>query len=675
MIDNKEYERLVKEGYIEAGSLVIRVDDITKIELSPEQVKSEMSKQGFREDKQVVLVDSQGRTKKLSSLMFGYNKQGVKLADGSFANSDDLLAAMENAINGLDEGTIVVDKKGTPINPSDLLKVVEEAAGKVKIGTRSTEVQNQDSRYWSVEGANSDVEHKKGIVFLGKDGPDLKSGDYISVDELLVALNDYVVMKPVKKEGEKEEEKQQEETKVVRVTRKYKNNLSKWLIMLAALLVLLSGLRVKDNIKTVEVTDETKEVIVMMMEQQQLEYGVDGITKEIIFENLEEAQRRIASGYKIGDEVELHEGDTLYENSLLGGQKAVIGSTLRQPGNYEVTGVSIVCGGQIYDFHVDLTVANPGFEIGNFINEACAKHGLDLDQVEIRLHFGNAASNTQTGWIDVTKLIKEDQIEKQATGEKIEVSGTFSGVEENFNGSTIDIETPNGKVTIKVVDENGNMLQPGSRVIGSDGQEYMIGELNVSTVEKAVPQEVTTTVTKEEEVVDGKKVTWRIQDCSLLVALGPLIGAAAAEVATRKKNEEAQELPMLDEFETEEDFIRFRKEFREAKEKYEKSSGFGKMIKRVFFRHEYDVMQNLTMEQVQKIYSTVRTLNNSTYRYHESDQIKFKNGRIIVITKDQRTQDITDLVLPKIAPIGKENEIIEEGLLVQEEEKENGIHL
>lgn len=673
MIDNNEYEKLVKEGYIEAGSLVIRVDDITKIELSPEQVKSELSKQGFREDKQVVLVDAQGRTKKLSSLMFGYNKQGVKLADGSFANSDDLLAAMENAINGLDEGTIVVDRKGNPINPTDLLRVVEEAAGKVKIGERSTEVQNQNSRYWSVEGANSDIEHKKGIVFLGKHGPDLKSGDYVSVDELLIALNEYVIMKPVPKEDDKE--KQEEETKVIRVTRKYKNNLSRWLIMLAALLVLLSGIRVKDNVKTVEITEEQKQIIVMMMEQQQLEYGVEGITREAIMENLEEAQRRIASGYKIGDEVELQQGDVLYENSLLGGQKAVIGSTLRQPGNYEVTGVSIVCGGQIFDFHIDLTVENPGFEIGNFINEACEKHGLNLDDVQIRLHFGNSANHTQTGWIDVTKLIKEENVEKQVTGEKIEVSGTFEGIEENFNGTTINMETPNGVVTIKVVDENGNLLQPGAKVIGSDGQEYMIGELNVSTIQKETTQEVTTMVTTEKEVVDGKKVTWKIQDCSLLIALGPLIGAAAAEVATRKKNEEAQELPYLDEFETEADYITFRKEFKEAKEKYEKTSGFGKMIKRVFFRQEYDVMQNLTMEQVQKIYATVRTLNNSTYRYNEGDQIKFKNGRIVIITKDQKMQDITDLVIPMIAQVGRENEVVEEGLLPQEEENENGIHL
>ena len=42
MIDNNEYENLVKAGYIEAGTLVIKVDDITRIELSPEEIEKLM---------------------------------------------------------------------------------------------------------------------------------------------------------------------------------------------------------------------------------------------------------------------------------------------------------------------------------------------------------------------------------------------------------------------------------------------------------------------------------------------------------------------------------------------------------------------------------------------------------------------------------------------------------
>ena len=675
MIDNNEYENLVKAGYIEAGTLVIKVDDITRIELSPEEIKAAASKQGARQDKAVVLIDKQGRMKKLSSLMFGYNKGQVQLADGSFANSDDLLAAMEAALNSLEEGSIVVDRKGKPINPQDLIRVVEEAAGKVKIGERSPKFPNQEARQWSVEGANSDVDHKKGVVFLGKGGAELKPGEYVSVDELMAAIAEYVIMKPKPEEvpdedgipGDDEDKDKDKEPTSVRVTKKYKNKLSRWLIMLMILATLLSGFRIKDKVVTVEEDVEVERIVMHMTEQQQLSFEVDGVTYELTYETLEEAQKRMATEYKIGEEVVLQDGDTLYENSMLGGQKAVIGSGLRQAGNYAISGVSIVYNGRVFSFYADLDVSNPGYDIGAFINKTCEENNLDLDDVQIRLHIGNTSDNTRTGWIDITELIKEDQVEKQVESQEMVVTANYDGVQENFNGSTIEIDTANGKVTLNVVDANGNLLAPGSIVVGSDGKEYQIGSLNLSTIEVMQEQTVTETVTQEKEVVDGKKLTWSIQDCSLAVGIAPLVGAIAAEVATRKKNEESQKLPLLFEFEDDRDYQRFKTEFKEAKVKYEKSSNFGRMLKRIFFREEYHIMQNLTEEQVQEIYRTVRTMNNEAYRYTEGDRVEFRNGRIIIITKDNMMQDITEQVLPKIAHIGKDNPVEEEGLIIPEE--------
>ena len=667
MIDNNEYENLVKAGYIEAGTLVIKVDDITRIELSPEEIKAAASKQGARQDKAVVLIDKQGRMKKLSSLMFGYNKGQVQLADGSFANSDDLLAAMEAALNSLEEGSIVVDRKGKPINPQDLIRVVEEAAGKVKIGERSPKFPNQEARQWSVEGANSDVDHKKGVVFLGKDGAELKPGEYVSVDELMAAIAEYVIMKPKPKEVPEDVDDRTKEPTSVRVTKKYKNKLSRWLIMLMILATLLSGFRIKDKVVTVEEDIEVERIVMHMTEQQQLSFEVDGVTYELTYETLEEAQKRMATEYKIGEEVVLQDGDTLYENSMLGGQKAVIGSGLRQAGNYAISGVSIVYNGRVFSFYADLDVSNPGYDIGAFINKTCEENNLDLDDVQIRLHIGNTSDNTRTGWIDITELIKEDQVEKQVESQEMVVTANYDGVQENFNGSTIEIDTANGKVTLNVVDANGNLLAPGSIVVGSDGKEYQIGSLNLSTIEVMQEQTVTETVTQEKEVVDGKKLTWSIQDCSLAVGIAPLVGAIAAKVATRKKNEESQKLPLLFEFEDDRDYQRFKTEFKEAKVKYEKSSNFGRMLKRIFFREEYHIMQNLTEEQVQEIYRTVRTMNNEAYRYTEGDRVEFRNGRIIIITKDNMMQDITEQVLPKIAHIGKDNPVEEEGLIIPEE--------
>jgi hypothetical protein len=408
-----------------------------------------------------------------------------------------------------------------------------------------------------------------------------------------------------------------------------------------------------------------------MIEQDQLDFTIDGIVHELTYETIEEAQKRIASEFDMGDSVEIQTGDKFYEDSLLRGRYGIAGQGLRKEGFYQISGISIVCNGQVYDFMVDLSVQNPGVSFGDFINKTCEENNLNLDDVQIRFHIGSTSDYTRAGWIDITELIKEDTVEKEVTGDKEVVSATYNGVDEKFNGSTITVDTATGPVEIKVVDENGNLLTPGSTVIGSDGQEYKIGELDLSTIQVPGMQEVTKTVIEQQEVENGKKLTWRIQDCSLYVGIAPLIGAIAAEVANRKKNEESQKLPLLYEFDSEEEYQKFKQEFEEAKERYEKSSGFGKMLKRVFYREEIDILQNLNKEQIQEIYSIIRNMNSESYTYQQGDTIEFNKGKIIVTSKEGKKQDITKLVIPLIGHIGKENQVEAEGLIIPEEEKES----
>ena len=679
-IDN-EYERLVKEGYIEAGTLVIRVDDITKLELSSEEVKPEDVKQAHRQDKTVVVIDKEGRMKKISSLMFGYNKSQVKLADGSFANADELLTAMQEAISKLDQGSFVIDKKGKVLNPIELLSMVEEAAGKVRIGARSSAITNQDSRYWSVTGAKSNIEHRKGIAFLGNKGIKLPSGDYVSLDELLIALNDYMVMKPGLKPIPPvtpnpiptPTPKPHTESKpvVVRVVRKYKNQLSRLLALLAALMVLLSGFRLRDNVKIVDIPIDVQTQIVQLVEQEQLSYLINGLETEYTYESISEAQKRIISDYKIGDEVQLEDGDELYANSMLSGSRTIIGQGIRQAGNYQISGVSIVYQGQIYAFNVDLNIENPGFVIGDFINETCSKYNLDLDQVEIRLHIGNSSNYTRTGWIDLSKLIKEDSIDQQIVSETLAFASTYEGSINNFQGSIITIETLNGPVQIKVVDNDGHLLPNDTIVVGSDGQEYKIGGLELTTSEAEKEITETSTVMVQQQVVDGKKLTWRVQDCSLAIVIATLLGSILAARATKKKNEEASQNPQLFEFENEEEYQKFKADFIEAKKRYDQKSGFKKMLRDLFYRKETDLLQRLTEEQIEKLYTIIRNWHDGDYTYQPDDHIEFKNGRIVITFKDGRTQDITDIVMPEVATIGANNPYEAEGLL--EEESKDGI--
>ena len=109
---DSEYERLIKEGYIEEGTLVVYVDDLTKMDLSPSEVKPDGVK-GERQDKDVVVIDKQGRSKKVSSILLGKNKKQVQLGDGSFINSDELLEAIKEAVSRL-KVLLLLIKKDVP---------------------------------------------------------------------------------------------------------------------------------------------------------------------------------------------------------------------------------------------------------------------------------------------------------------------------------------------------------------------------------------------------------------------------------------------------------------------------------------------------------------------------------------------------------------------------------
>lgn len=681
-----EYEKLIREGYIEEGTLVIHVDDLSKMEITG-HVHEEMKQEGVkgeRQDKSVVLVDNQGRRKRVSHIAFGYNKQGVQLSDGSFMSADELLAAMEEAVSKLEPGTVVVDRKGRFSSPEELLQVVNQAAGKIVIGKVPEGIRNH-GRLVAVVGANSETVHRKGTMVIGSRDFDIGEGEYVNLDELLKALEDYVIMSPQKKPvppvpppplpptPPEEPKPEQEKPIVVRVVRKYKNKLAIWLILLAIIATLLSGFRIKDRTRMEELPIEVQEQIVQMIERDNLYYKIQGMEYEDVLETLEESAKRYVSELSTGDVIELRDGDELYEHSGLGGSKVIIGKGLRQAGDYQITGVSIVYDGQIFAWHVDLAGANPSVQIGDFINSTVAKHNLDYDKVEVRLHFGGTKDNTQTGWIDISELIKEDMVEQQVIGQVAVEGSTYDGTVNDFKGSTIIVETLEGPVTITVVDAYGNLLQPGTTVIGSDGKEYIISDLSIESYTDTETVTITETKLVEQEVVDGKKLTWRIQDCNLTLAIAPLLGALASHIATKKKNEEAEQNPDFFEFENEEEYQRFKREFEEAKEKYEKTSGFKKMLKDVFYRKEVDLLQRLTEEQIQKLYAAIRNWHDGDYSYDPSDRIEFRNGKIIIIFKDGRTQDITDIVMPIIAPIGKENKPETEGLLEDTEEQKDGV--
>lgn len=440
-----------------------------------------------------------------------------------------------------------------------------------------------------------------------------------------------------------------EEPRFIRVVRKYTNSAAKWLCTLALLLVLLSGFRIVDK----------KEINVESITTTSVGYVVQMTNGDKITITNEQLQQ-ILGDMAIGDFVNLQEGDEFYWDSLLNDPKGFAGNGLIDPGKHQISGISIVVGDKIIDAEVDLNVENPGLKIEDFVRQTCEKYGLDASKISVRIHIGNSKNNTRAGWMDATELLTIDHLDQDLIKKVAAESATYTDYVENFEGSTITCKTENGDVVIPVKDQNGNFYTPGTKVVGSDGNEYIIQDLSVTE----------NTTEYQNEVTTGKKLTWRIQDCNLALGLLPLAAAIATDIATKKKNEKAQQNPKFFEFENEAEYQAFKREFERRKEEYEKTSGFKRMLKEMFWRKEVDLLQNLTPQQVEQLYSAIKNCHNEYYSYNENDKINFKNGKIIVTFKDGRRQDITDIVMPSIAHIGKDNPVDTEGLLPENLEEE-----
>ena len=129
---------------------------------------------------------------------------------------------------------------------------------------------------------------------MGNEGIELKPGDYISVDELLFALNNYVIMTPtppniIDKKRKKE---------IVRVSRKYKNNLSKWLAFLAALMVMLSAIRIKDNMKTITIEQQVQTTITSYINTDNLDYAIGDMSDQELQDTINNIKKKLLFEHK-----------------------------------------------------------------------------------------------------------------------------------------------------------------------------------------------------------------------------------------------------------------------------------------------------------------------------------------------------------------------------------------
>lgn len=654
-----EQEKRQIEEFQRIKKLKVDLEDLVKLLISTKA----FNRDGIateRYDKSVILSAKGHDDRKISSLLFGKNKRGIELSDGVFASQEEIALALSDAVNNLEQGTIAVNKTGKQLNIDELLYTINQACGAIIIGERNEKFINQNSRNWGVEGKNSDERINKGVALIKKGIP-LPQGIYISIDELYAALDEYMVVRTV--EPEKVETKEKNSPKMIRVVKKYKNQISAWLCLAALTITLASGFRVKDNVVT------TTSLIAQSIDLNNLEYFT--FDSEADFQAaLQKLINAKMQDINMGSTQRINDGDTFNTNSVLNGQNKTVGQEFarenKQAGDYRISGFSIVKDNNIINYIENFDGKQIDANLLEFVETTCKKNNLNLEDVEIRLHFGTNNDYTRLGWVDIRNLIKKSDINENLIKQEAEKGSSYKGIESDFNGNTITIDTLNGPVTLKVVDENGNLLEPGTPVIGSDGNQYIVGALE----EKQ--ETITSQVEKEVEKVDGKRITWSIQDSNLALAIVPVLTSLAFAIQNKKKNEKLQENPKVFEFASEAEYSKFLQEFESAKTKYEQTSSFGKRLKQIFYEKEVDLLQNLTEEQIQQIYSAIKSCNNADYRYSANDQISFKKGHIIATHSDGTYQDITDIITPMIKDIGRGNAVAVEGLL-KEEEIKNGI--
>ena len=656
-MSEEELRNLESKYYIIDDAFTLDDLDTTKLEVSTSSLG-----QTNRQDKDIVVTDKLGQTKKVSSIMMGYNKKGITLSDGTFVNSDDLLNHMNNAINRLDEGEYIVSKKGIYLDPQALLELAYETAGKITYGERSTKVVNQDSRDMAVLGPNKEMV-SKGISFIGNDGLRLESGDYVSLDAFVNALSEYVVVKkkPItesndkdKTNGNNDNKEKEEKEIIVRVVKKYKDKLNKWLCMLGMTAVMLSG------IESVEaIVDTTDLKITELDDSYTVEFQIGNeVYKD---ECKKDTVNRLQENLKMGDMVNVNDGESFNYNGLLTGSEKTMGEEFSKEnkfaGSYPVTGFSISDkSGNHLAFIEDFDNKKEGIDLQEFINKTLLDNNMFLEDVNISIHMGSNKGD-RLGWININDLINEDTISED------DVMKVLAGIEnetgmEVFNGSTITLE--DGTI-IKVIDESGNMLRNGERVVGSDGNEYIINSLELEKTNNNIIN-----------IISGSKnskINWDVKNCNLLYAILPGVLAIVNNINKKKKNEKSNEEPTFLEFENMEEYDKFLEEFEKAKENYNKNSSFGTMLKRVFYEEREDTLQKLNEEQKNILYQIILKHNNKDYYINNIEQIEINNGRILIKNEDNSIKDITDIVMSEINHLGEENTVVATGIL----EEQNGI--
>lgn len=544
-----DIEKLIKQGY-SIEEIRVALNGLSTIALSPQE--KEALGEG-RDDRTVHITPQNGEEKKTSSIMMGYNKQGIELENGEYVNFDEVSEAINKELQTDEPNVVYVSKKtGKKIAKLEVIEELFKDVIAVSNGLKISEdnsIQNQNTARIAIEEYAKNKEHNKGVMMFGNEGIELPNGDYVLILEIESALENYVRMtpseiieidEPTKGQDPKQKPKKEEKYRVID---RIKKKMTIIPIVIAIAGTLATGFKMEPTFTTEVVQNDRTEAI----------YMVDELHEKSEQELIDEAVERIKD-IKTGDKIQTEEGLEYHESSTYkyGGanKSAEFGGKYREAGEYNVDYISILNDGKIVQVKY-----NEGESLGENLKETADRLGVSISDLESYIHIGGPVS----GWVSTDDLVKF-QVDKSLEDKNVilETNKNIKVENKDFNGSTISIKENGTNVDLKVVDANGNLLKPGSIITGSNGVQYRIQDYNL---EQKLDKE-------EKQVQTGEHLTWSIHNISSEVAL---LSGAASLIATKLSERDDKKMVTLTE-------SKINELVGNARQKFEHESEFQKAV-------------------------------------------------------------------------------------------------
>lgn len=544
-----DIEKLIKQGY-SIEEIRVALNGLSTIVLSPQE--KEALGEG-RDDRTVHITPQNGEEKKTSSIMMGYNKQGIELENGEYVNFDEVSEAINKELQTDEPNVVYVSKKtGKKIDKPEVIEELFKDVIAVSNGLKISEdnsIQNQNTARIAIEEYAKNKEHNKGVMMFGNEGIELPNGDYVLISEIESALENYVRMtpseiieidEPTKGQDPKQKPKKEEKYRVID---RIKKKMTIIPIVIAIAGTLATGFKMEPTFTTEVVQNDRTEAI----------YMVDELHEKSEQELIDEAVERIQD-IKTGDKIQTEEGLEYHESSTYkyGGanKSAEFGGKYREAGEYNVDYISILNDGKIVQVKY-----NEGESLGENLKETADRLGVSISDLESYIHIGGPVS----GWVSTDDLVKF-QVDKSLEDKNVilETNKNIKVENKDFNGSTISIKENGTNVDLKVVDANGNLLKPGSIITGSNGVQYRIQDYNL---EQKLDKE-------EKQVQTGEHLTWSIHNISSEVAL---LSGAASLIATKLSERDDKKMVTLTE-------SKINELVGNARQKFEHESEFQKAV-------------------------------------------------------------------------------------------------